>query len=181
MLVSLLSYLSVSAGSAKVLIWWVSLVTVRKVSPRAFARKLTSSHRPVNSYDSASLLPSSAHTNRTDELAHYAHHLWVLCVLIRPLLTLYAGYRFTAGLKAQGLDKQPGFLPFKSKILPWAFWPAFFACVIGTSPVSLLLPCSLPDGLLTVLCISGWYVFLPGGFAPDVFVRTINNHKLAVS
>jgi hypothetical protein len=40
MLVSLLSYLSVSAGSAKVLNWWVSLVTVRSLfSPaRVFRR-----------------------------------------------------------------------------------------------------------------------------------------------
>jgi amino acid permease len=64
-------------------------------------------------------------------------------------------YRFNQGLKAQGLDKKPGFLPFKSKVLPYLWYYAFAMSVIGAhfSDYSYLVSLTF----CSVLCISGWY------------------------
>ena len=115
-LLSLLAYLSVSAGSAKVLNWFVSLVTACVCSLAV----------PL--------------TPRSGQLMNW-------------LIMLTTWKRFRAGLKAQGLDKKPGFLPYQSPILK--FGPTWYYAFIMA---------------MLVLGVSGWTVLLPGGFAPDQFI-----------
>ncbi|KAF8203090.1 amino acid permease [Pholiota molesta] len=57
--------------------------------------------------------------------------------------------RFYQGLKAQGIDRRT--LPYHSNLQPYAAWYASIACLV-------------------VSFISGWEVFLKGGWATDTFV-----------
>ncbi|KJA26161.1 hypothetical protein HYPSUDRAFT_64368 [Hypholoma sublateritium FD-334 SS-4] len=57
--------------------------------------------------------------------------------------------RFYEGLKAQGIDRRS--LPYSSRLQPFAAWYALIMCAV----ISLL---------------SGWEVFLKGGWAADTFV-----------
>ncbi|KAF9480069.1 amino acid permease [Pholiota conissans] len=57
--------------------------------------------------------------------------------------------RFYEGMKVQGIDRQA--LPFYSKLQPFAAWYALITCIV-------------------ISFLSGWEVFLQGGWATDTFL-----------
>ncbi|KAF8203100.1 amino acid permease [Pholiota molesta] len=57
--------------------------------------------------------------------------------------------RFYQGLKAQGIDRRT--LPYHSRLQPYAAWYALILCVV-------------------ISFLSGWEVFLKGGWATDTFI-----------
>lgn len=77
--------------------------------------------------------------------------------------------RFYQGLKAQGIDRRT--LPYYSRLQPYAAWYALILCVV-ISLVSMKCWCP-PVYLLTSSVqfqLSGWEVFLKGGWATDTFI-----------
>jgi amino acid transporter len=58
--------------------------------------------------------------------------------------------RFNAAMKAQGLDRKT-FLPYRSRLQPFAAWYAFVMSFI-------------------ILILSGYTLFYPGAFAADLFI-----------